>query len=786
MSDNEELILGLCRLPEAQENTPESNGAVSTSPQVESETETGELITGDVGDFKPHQDLQDSHNNVEFRTVIQGQSGSVEYKPNVPCQPDPQGGVIIKKEEVIEESDALGSNDLSNSNAAVEAEPERVTVSSSIVDFINQAGAEFTADTTLDEDESESSSLTNLYRPVKKKRKTLPKGNLQCAECRTQCDDFESYSNHMSTHSEIPLYTCPKCLYIFEDESLYEAHTAQTCKAAGNSKDKECAVCKKSFKYDSHLREHIICMHNKTPMFSCPICAQNITSWRRSIDRHMANHATNNKCPSCGLKGDGVDAVDAHIAEVGANHLRCKSCDFVCSFRVDFFNHVNVHIPKVDVLEPMVCYKCSHRFQRTSEFNNHIRFFCQYRDVDVSKIEAVKASEAPPPTIQLPLPESVNHMQEHNPQVLQIANDPTKQVISLPEGVNNNAFIPITVSTGNDEHGQGTTVILIPQFLLMPNAGLVAPDGSQQEVVSTGQNDQVIYLECVKPEQPQGMISMFEMPTDKSGQENIYPNHLSQTILQAVQPMQGLQTIQTMQPLQVMDPTQAGQHVQHVQLQAVQQVQQALQSLQAVEPVQTIQPLHTVHTMQASEQPPVSTVKEEPPEEVEETSKPDVNPPASVESSSAPPLSVQNVFSLSMTPTSSAAPVESGSQQIDSGGPPPPALVCSVCHEVLKDSEMFESHVKQHDKAKPKLKPNVVVPRKTSSAFKCEECGQGFAAKHHLEQHTITFHSDVAGIVCPVCRVGMASEKTSLNEHLAKAHKLRVEPSGKLTECSDC
>lgn len=502
---------------------------------------------------------------------------------------------------------------------------------------------------------------------------------------------------------------------MFQDKSLFEAHTSQVCKAAGSSKDKECAVCGKTFKYDSHLREHIICMHNKTPLFSCPICGQNITSWRRSIDRHMSNHANQIKCPTCGLKGESIDVVENHIVSSGQNHLQCKACDYSSASRIDFFNHVNVHIPKVDFLEPMVCYKCGQRFQRTSEFNNHVRLFCRFRDSQVPITEP-KVCEQP---LQIQHSETIAELHqcssEESPEVVENVNDASKQIITLPENANNNTFIPITLTTGEDL-GQGlgnTTVILIPQIMLMPgNADGTGHEGAPQ-IICSGQNDQVIYLECVKPEQP-GMLPMYEIPTDKSAPEGtIYVNHMPQPVVQG-----------TELPVAV------------------------------------------------------ENIKEE-----EECEAPDVKPHLPVAVSAPGPLSVQNVYSLALAGGASGGG-DSLNQHVNAGGGPP-ALVCSVCNEVLRDSETYENHVKQHDKSKTKAKPALALHAKRATTFKCEECGQGFAAKHHLEQHTITFHSDVAGIVCPVCRVGMASEKTSLNEHLAKVHKLRVEPSGKLTDCSD-
>ena len=540
------------------------------------------------------------------------------------------------------------------------------------------------------------------------------KGTFQCAECRSLCVDFEEYATHMNSHSTVPLFTCPKCLYMFQDKSLFEAHTSQVCKAAGSSKDKECAVCGKTFKYDSHLREHIICMHNKTPMFSCPICGQNITSWRRSIDRHMSNHANQIKCPTCGLKGESIDVVENHIASSGDGHLQCKACDYTSASRLEFFNHVNVHIPKVDVLEPMVCYKCGQRFQRTSEFNNHVRLFCRFRDTPVAITEA-KVCEQP---LQMQHSGNITELHqrsnEGSQEVIEIPNDASKQIIALPENANNNTFIPITLTTGGEDLGQGigpnTTVIIIPQILFMP--GQEGQEGMPQ-IIGSGQNDQVIYLECLKPDQP-GMLPIYQVPSDKTTPEGtIYLNHMPQTVVPETEP-----------------------------------------------PVA------------------VENIKQE-----EESEPVNIKPPTSVAVSASGPLSVQNVYSLALA-GAAAGGGDSSNQHVNSGEGPP-ALVCSVCNEVLRDSETYENHVKQHDKSKTKVKPVLGQHAKRATSFKCEECGQGFMAKHHLEQHTITFHSDVAGIVCPVCRVGMASEKTSLNEHLAKAHKLRVEPSGKLTDCSD-
>lgn len=617
----------------------------------------------------------------------------------------------------------------------------------------------------------------------------------------------------MNTHSAVPLHTCPKCLYIFQEKSLFDAHVAQTCRAAGNSKDKECAVCRKTFKYDSHLREHIICMHNKTPLFSCPICGQNITSWRRSIDRHMTNHANQLKCPSCGVKADNSEALDAHSVESEENHLWCRACDFRTNVRVEFFSHANTHIPKADFLEPMVCYKCGQRFQRTSEFNNHVRLFCQFRDtpVDVSGRPEISVVQVTPkqPTVQLPIPEGINEVNgcptEENQEIIHVPNDASKQIITLPEGVNNNAFI--TLTTGGEDLGQGlgpnTTVIIIPQLLLMPNAD-GAQDGSGQAIVG-GQNDQVIYLECIKPDQA-GMMPMFELPVDKNGQENTFANQQLQSVLQALQQNQAGQPLPTIE--QVQQQLQQLQQVQQLQqLQQLQQIQhvqqfQQVQHIQQVQQVPLTQPTQPVQV--CDHQSMIDIVKEEILEDEEQPLEEKFKvPTTSVESSSAAPLPVQNVFNLALNaspgapgaggPVGSAGPASAvgaagavpdpiAQPNAESGGPP--ALVCSVCNEVLKDSETYESHVKQHDKSKAKPKPNLIVPKKGATSFKCEQCGQGFAAKHHLEQHTITFHSDVAGIVCPVCRKGMASEKTSLNEHLAKAHNLRVEPSGKLTDCS--
>ena len=238
MSDNNhELILGFCPLPDVNENAADSNGGDTSNPSAEYE---GEVITADMTEYKV----------------------------------DP---TIIKIEEASSFSDSANV-----SLVVSEDTSDTMHETNSISEFLD-----FSKSHT-----SVSSFVNDTYeRPAKRRRQTLPKGKFQCAECRSLCEDFNIYAAHMNTHSAVPLFTCPKCLYMFQDESLFSAHTAQVCKAAGHSKDKECAVCGKFFKYDSHLREHIICMHNKTPMFSCPICGQNITSWRRSIDRHMSNQA---------------------------------------------------------------------------------------------------------------------------------------------------------------------------------------------------------------------------------------------------------------------------------------------------------------------------------------------------------------------------------------------------------------------------------------------------------------------------------------------------------------
>lgn len=784
MSENDELILGFCQLPEVQDNNTGSNGESSSSPgQCE-----GEVITGDVGEyssaldedmtsetsqsnnhgieFKPVIQPNDTHNNiVEYRTVIEQnntQNNIIEYKPVITHGDGHNTIVEFKPADNHHEDSSSAEANMNNRISLVENPTEPVTVSTNLVDFINQAGAELTAGTTLDDDECE--------RP-KKRRKILPKGQYQCAECRLVCENFDVFHFHMNSHSEVELYTCQKCLYMFQDKDLYDAHVAATCKAAGSSKDKECAVCRKTFKYDSHLREHIICMHNKTPLFSCPICAQNITSWRRSIDRHMANHANNNKCPTCAVKVESPEAIDNHLLESGENHLRCKACDFMTSARGEFFSHVNVHIPKVDFLEPMVCYKCGQRFQRTSEFNNHVRLFCKFRDTPME----IKGSHHPPtPTIQLPIPEGISEMHDESTQGMEVANDASKQIITLPEGFNNNSVIPITLTTGTEDLGHGlgpnTTVIIIPQLFMQP-------DGTG--VISTGQGDQVIYLECMKPDQS-GMLPLsFEVPTDKGVQDNLYASQIQQSIVQALQAAQ--QPVQQIQAVQAVQPAPTVQSIQAVQPLHTMQPVQPMQSVQLLE---SMQPVQQVDEVDVKIEEPETT--EEDAEDEDEELNEDVKPSASsLHANAESPMAAQTVFSTGATPTTSTSSIDSVIQQVaENGGPP--ALVCSVCNEVLKDSETYESHVKQHDKVKPKPKPNIVVPRKCSSAFKCDQCGQGFAAKHHLEQHTITFHSDVAGIVCPVCRVGMASEKTSLNEHLAKAHKLRVEPSGKLTECSEC
>ncbi|KAK3927717.1 Zinc finger protein 57 [Frankliniella fusca] len=790
MSESEELILGFCQLPEVQENNSESNGDNPSSPRQYE----GEVITGDVGEynsapeedmandadqsdmveFKPVIQQTETHCNiVEYKTVIEQnhtQNNIVEYKPVI-TQNEALDTVVEFKPAVNQHEDSSNTEtDMNDMTPSAENSSERVTVSTNLVDFINQAGAELTAGTNLEDEESE--------RP-KKRRKVLPKGQYQCAECRLVCESFNVFHFHMNSHSEVELYTCQKCLYMFQDKTLYDAHVAATCKAAGSSKDKECAVCRKTFKYDSHLREHIICMHNKTPLFSCPICAQNITSWRRSIDRHMANHANNHKCPTCAVKVESAEALDAHLLESGEDHLRCKACDFTTSLRGEFFNHVNIHIPKVDFLEPMVCYKCGQRFQRTSEFNNHVRLFCKYRD---TPMDPKGSHPVATPTIQLPIPEGINEMHDESAQCLEVANEAPKQIITLPEGFNNNSVIPITLTTGGEDLGQGlgpnTTVIIIPQLFMQP-------DGTG--VISTGQGDQVIYLECLKPDQS-GMIPIsYEIPTDKGMQDGLYANQIQQSIVQALQAVQPVQQIQAVQAVQSSPTVQTIQSIQPVQsVSSVQplhtmQPAQPIQSVQLLEPMQPQQqPVPQVQEMDIKIEAPERTEEDREEEELNEDVKPCIS---SIQTSAPSSMPAPTACSVVATPTS-ASSVDTVIQQIaENGGPP--ALVCSVCNEVLKDSETYESHVKQHDKVKPKPKPNIVVPRKCSSAFKCDQCGQGFAAKHHLEQHTITFHSDVAGIVCPVCRVGMASEKTSLNEHLAKAHKLRVEPSGKLTECSE-
>lgn len=245
-----------------------------------------------------------------------------------------------------------------------------------------------------------------------------------CQLCDFKTSEASSLCQHIQeAHSEKVIYTCEPCGHLSLDFSLHQAHlkshrpgesrvvpqspAAPSLSASqqGAEPPVQCPLCKKDFKNNRTLKEHIK-RHPKVVRHMCELCGEGITTNAaliKHLNRHNRELARKYRCLFCSKCFQTTFSVSRHMKNIHlfdhehgcdlcphkfatvkekADHMaklhvvpapkgkRLHSCDD-CGFATESLGRFERHRASHTGVYPYECTECPRRFAAKEELSRH-------------------------------------------------------------------------------------------------------------------------------------------------------------------------------------------------------------------------------------------------------------------------------------------------------------------------------------------------------------------------------------------------------------------------------
>ncbi|XP_014671359.1 PREDICTED: zinc finger protein ZFAT-like isoform X2 [Priapulus caudatus] len=168
-------------------------------------------------------------------------------------------------------------------------------------------------------------------------------GILTCNVCGFKSERNFEYEDHMRTHSNKFIYKCTICNRMFKSYKLMKNHERYHGPhyLKGPAGELQCPVCRIGFKCDTHLKEHITCVHLGVELV----------------------------CEICGFKTRRKETMQVHTTiHKGIKPFRCDQCDFTTSHRSSLRCHKRRHAG----FRPYLCPYCPWDTTEATPFRVHL------------------------------------------------------------------------------------------------------------------------------------------------------------------------------------------------------------------------------------------------------------------------------------------------------------------------------------------------------------------------------------------------------------------------------
>uniref|UniRef100_A0ABD2WTZ7 C2H2-type domain-containing protein n=1 Tax=Trichogramma kaykai TaxID=54128 RepID=A0ABD2WTZ7_9HYME len=200
---------------------------------------------------------------------------------------------------------------------------------------------------------------------IKKERK-FDKDSL----CRNTSQEKSPLNTRInSTRKKIKSHECAICRKSFDYQSYLKRHmTVHTGK-----KPFKCEICCKSFSQKINLKSHMTAVHDRSKFFECDVCHQSFKYFQMLKNHEKAIHIRSEflKCKICLKSFSSKSNLNIHIdaVHVRIKPFECEICHNSFSRKDHLINHINsVH----DQNKPFKCEICHKSYYRKGILNAHI------------------------------------------------------------------------------------------------------------------------------------------------------------------------------------------------------------------------------------------------------------------------------------------------------------------------------------------------------------------------------------------------------------------------------
>lgn len=244
-----------------------------------------------------------------------------------------------------------------------------------------------------------------------------------CQLCDFKTSEASNLCQHIQeTHSEKVIYTCEPCGHLSLDFGLHQEHlkshrpgesrlvppqspAAPSSTQQGSEPPVQCPLCKKDFKNNRTLKEHIK-RHPKVVRHMCELCGEGITTNAaliKHLNRHNKELARKYRCLFCSKCFQTTFSVSRHMKNIHlfdhehgcdlcphkfatvkekADHMaklhvaptpkgkRMHSCSD-CSFATESLGRFERHRASHTGVYPYECTECPRRFAAKEELSRH-------------------------------------------------------------------------------------------------------------------------------------------------------------------------------------------------------------------------------------------------------------------------------------------------------------------------------------------------------------------------------------------------------------------------------